>query len=106
MESVYSILELPVRAGDGDELADRFAELRIFELAGRHGGLRSARLLRPLESGRPFVVVSEWDAAESYRAWLADPERTRVNAELLPLLDGELRGGPYEALDGQGGGAT
>jgi heme-degrading monooxygenase HmoA len=109
MSGGYSILELPVACGEADEFVRRFAELRIFELAGRSGGLRGARLLRPERPERPFVVVAEWDAEERYLGWLGDPERSRVNAELAFLLDGEMRGGFYEEAhrwpreDGQDG---
>lgn len=95
MSRCFSILELPVAEGAEDAFARRFAELRIFETAGRPGGLLAARLLRPEAPDRPFYVVAEWDAPESYRAWLADPERARVNAPLAPLLAREARGSLY-----------
>jgi heme-degrading monooxygenase HmoA len=94
---VFSILQLPVLPGRGPELVRRFDELRIFELAGEHAGLRSARLLQPREPDEPFVVVAEWDTAEAYDTWLMHPERARINEELLPLLAGEPRGGLFTA---------
>ena len=36
---------------------------------------------------------------DAYHAWLAHDERARVNAELAPLLDGELRGELYSVAD-------
>lgn len=99
MANFFAILLLPVRHESQDDFVRRFSELRIFALAGHRAGLRAARLLRPADQGEPFVVVSEWDTEESYRAWIADPERTRVNAGLLPFLDGELRGGLYDAAE-------
>ena len=110
MTTFFAILQLPVRHDGEDEFVRRFAELGIFELCGSRTGLLAARLLRPADRGEPFVVVSEWDGEESYRAWIADPERNRVNAGLLPFLEGELRGGLYNAAeswraeDGRGGG--
>jgi heme-degrading monooxygenase HmoA len=94
---VYSILEFTVLPGRGPELVRRFDELRIFELAGEHAGLRTARLLQPREPDQPFVVVAEWDTAEAYDTWRMHPERARINEELRPLLAGELRGGLYTA---------
>jgi heme-degrading monooxygenase HmoA len=94
---VYSLLQLPAAEGGGDALVRRFAELAVFELAAEHAGLRAAQLLRPGASGDPFLVLAEWDAPESYRAWLEHPARARVNDELARLLDGELRGGLYTA---------
>ena len=94
-QRVHSILSLRAVAGHEDELVRRFAELRIFELAAEHAGLRAARLLRPGAPGDPFLVLAEWDSARDYDRWLAHPERARVNAELAPLLDGDLHGGVY-----------
>lgn len=91
-----SLLEFRAAPGRGDDVVRGYGEQRIFETCAGRGGLRSARLLRPLDEGEAFVVVAEWDDAQSYRAWLADPERARVNAPLAPLLDGESRGGLYE----------
>ena len=99
MTNFFAILLLPVRHDGQDEFVRRFAELGIFELCGQRTGLLAARLLRPADRGAPFVVVSEWDSEESYRAWIADPERTRVNAGLLPFLEGELRGGLYNPVE-------
>lgn len=96
---VYSILSMPAAAGDEEELLHRFAELRIFDLAGKLAGLRAARLLRPSTPNEPFLVLAEWDTADAYHAWLAHDERARVNAELAPLLDGELRGELYSVAD-------
>jgi heme-degrading monooxygenase HmoA len=96
---VYSILSMPAAAGREDELVRRFAGLRIFELAGKLAGLRAARLLRPSAPNEPFLVLAEWDTADAYRNWLAHDERARVNSELTPLLDGELRGVIYSVVD-------
>jgi heme-degrading monooxygenase HmoA len=97
-DPVYSILQVPVSAGGGDELLRRFAELGVFELAAEHAGLCAARLLRPSVPGEPFLVLAEWATAESYQAWLAHPARARVNEQLEPFLGGEPRGGLYAAV--------
>jgi heme-degrading monooxygenase HmoA len=98
----HSILLVPVIPERHAEFVRRFAELRIFELAGERAGLRAARLLRPDAQDEPFIVVAEWDTAEAYRGWLTHPERARVNAELTPLLGGELHGGLYVAAESWG----
>ena len=54
MSGFYSVLELPVSEERRDELVRGFAELGVFELAGRSGALRSARLLRPAAPGQPL----------------------------------------------------
>jgi heme-degrading monooxygenase HmoA len=91
--TVVSVLWLRVRPGAEDELASAFAELGVFEHSRRSGGFRSGRLLRPLGTGAPFLVVAEWDGAEAYERWLANPVREELRAGLEPLLAGEVAGG-------------
>jgi len=93
--AVVSLLQLRVAPGMGADLVRGFGELRIFELAGEHAGLRAARLLEPREPDAPYLVVAEWDRAEDYDAWLAHPERARVNEQLAHLLAGAPAGGLY-----------
>jgi heme-degrading monooxygenase HmoA len=102
---VYSILRIPVRPGSEDAFADRFAQLRIFELCGESGTLRAARLLRPTsDATSTFVVVAEWDSIEAYQGWLDNPLRERLSLDLESLLDGEMSGGAFSvahAYDGR-----
>jgi heme-degrading monooxygenase HmoA len=94
--SVVSVLRLHVRAGAEAELADAYRRLDIFELARESGGFRSGRLLRPVVPGKPFLVVSEWDAAADYERWLASPVRSGLADELEPLLTGDPESAVYE----------
>jgi heme-degrading monooxygenase HmoA len=95
--TVVSVLVLPVRAGAADAVARAFAELEIFEHSRRSGGFRGGRLLRPIDDGEPFLVVAEWDDADAYRRWLANPVRERLRAGLEALVPGgELVGTVYE----------
>jgi heme-degrading monooxygenase HmoA len=91
--TVVSVLSVPVRAGAEDDLVRAFDELGIFAKARRSGGFRGGRLLRPLEAGGPFLVVAEWDDADSYRGWLDNPVRERLSARLEPLLAGQVAAG-------------
>jgi heme-degrading monooxygenase HmoA len=93
---VVSVLQLPVRLGAEDELADAYSRFGIFDLARESGGFRSGRLLRPLAEGEPFLVVAEWDDPGDYERWLASPVRAGLGDELEPLLDGEPEGTIYE----------
>jgi heme-degrading monooxygenase HmoA len=83
---VVSVLQIAVKPGSEDELVRAFSEQEIFEHSRRSGGFVGGRLLRPLTSGEPFVVVAEWENAESYQAWLNNPVRDRLSAALEPLL--------------------
>ena len=96
--TVLSILRLVPRPGAADELARRFGALGIFEHSRRSGGFLEGRLLRPLE-GDAFVVVAEWETPEAYQAWLDNPLRATLGAELEPLLDADVRSGQlYEEV--------
>jgi heme-degrading monooxygenase HmoA len=90
---------MPAAVGCEEEFVRRTSELRIFELAGKLAGLRADRLLRASTPNEPFLVLAEWDTADAYRAWLAHDERARVNSELAPHLDGELRGALYSVAE-------
>lgn len=96
--TVLSILRLVPRPGAADELARRFGALGIFEHSRRSGGFLDGRLLRPLGGGA-FLVVAEWETPEAYEAWLDNPQRATLGAELEPLLDTDVSSGQlYEEV--------
>lgn len=93
---VVSVLPIAARAGAEEEFERAFGELAVFDHACHSRGFRSGRLLRPLESGQPFLVVAEWDDAASYRRWLGNPVREELKAKLAPLVaEDVLKGGLY-----------
>ena len=95
--TVASVLPLVVRPGAEDDLVRLFADLAVFEQARRSGGFVGGRLLRPLAAGDPFLVIADWDSADSYRDWLENPVRAELAARLEPLLADEVApGGLYE----------
>jgi heme-degrading monooxygenase HmoA len=83
---VVSVLQLAVRVGAEDDLVRAFEEQDVFGHSRRSGGFLGGRLLRPLVPGDPVVVIAEWDSAESYRGWLANPIRGALSAAIAPLL--------------------
>lgn len=94
--TVASVLPLVVRPGAEDDLVRLFADLAVFEQARRSGGFVGGRLLRPLAAGDPFLVIADWDSADSYQDWLENPVRAELAARLEPLLADEVaRGGLY-----------
>lgn len=97
---VLSVLRIPVRPGCEEPLVRSFGELGVFERAACHAGFRSGRILRPLQSGDPIVVIAEWDGPEWYRAWLADPVRGDLQSAVADLVDGEMAGGIYVEATG------
>jgi heme-degrading monooxygenase HmoA len=91
--SVVSVLGIQVRPGAEEEFTRSFVDLDVFEHARRSGGFRSGRLLRPVVEGEPFLVVADWDDAESYHGWLNNPIRAELNAKIEPLVAESVPGG-------------
>jgi heme-degrading monooxygenase HmoA len=91
--TVVSVLMLPVREGAGEELVRTFARLEIFEHSRQSGGFLSGRLHRPLGHDDSFLVLAEWESAEAYQGWLANPSRAELAERLAPLLSDEVAAG-------------
>jgi heme-degrading monooxygenase HmoA len=88
--TVLSMLRLHAR--DDVDLAAAFAELEVFEHSRRSGGFLGGRLLRPVEEGG-YLVLAEWEDVEAYRAWLDNPSRAELGAQLEPLLTDDVASG-------------
>lgn len=87
--SVVSVLRLPVRPGSEDALEQSFVDLGVFHHSAESGGFLGGRLLRS-EGGGHFLVIAEWESADSYRGWLENPVREELGARIESLLDGEV----------------
>jgi heme-degrading monooxygenase HmoA len=101
--SVVSVLRLPVRPGQIEELARAFDALDVFGHSERSGGFLGGRFLRPLAEGAPVVVIEEWETPESYQGWLDNPVRNELSEQLAPLLADEVAAGElYEEISMRG----
>lgn len=49
-------------------------------------GYISGETLRALDNPSKFVVLSNWNSAEDWKAWEKDPERAKLQEDLAPLL--------------------
>lgn len=67
-----------------DDYRDRFETL--FQTRARAidrlPGFRSMQVLRPAEDGDRYLIVSQWDSEDDFKAWLKSPE----------FLEGHKRG--------------
>jgi heme-degrading monooxygenase HmoA len=88
--TVVSVLRLSARPGA--DLAAAYAELGIFELSRLSGGFLGGRLLRAMDGDR-YLVIAEWVDAEAYQAWLDNPIRSELGAQLGPLLTDDVTPG-------------
>jgi heme-degrading monooxygenase HmoA len=88
--TVVSVLRLHER--DGADLAAAFAQLEVFEHSRRSGGFLGGRLLRSVDDSG-YLVVAEWEDADAYRAWLDNPVRLELGAQLELLLTEDVAPG-------------
>jgi heme-degrading monooxygenase HmoA len=52
-------------------------------------GYISGETLRALDDPNKFLVLSNWNSADDWKAWEKDPERLKLQQELAPLLIGK-----------------
>lgn len=93
--TVVSVLRLPIRTGHEEEFLRVFTELDIFTHPRRSGGLRSGRLLRPLDVEEPFLVIAEWEDPDAYEGWLENPVREQLRERLGPVVSCDVKAGTF-----------
>ncbi len=59
-------------------------------------GLLGNELLRRVDDGRRFAVMSEWESLSAFREWEAGPAHRAATAPLRPYHDQEMAVGIYE----------
>lgn len=79
------------------------AKLQLLMLQARTkvlkaNGYISGETLRALDNPRKFVVLSNWNSAEAWRAWKNDPERIKLQMEIQSLLKGKEKCTVYTHL--------
>ncbi|MGI3783444.1 MAG: antibiotic biosynthesis monooxygenase family protein [Janthinobacterium lividum] len=85
IRSVLRLRAVPERA---DLVTRLYVDHAILERARAFGGCRDAQLLRGTgDDGATFLVMADWDTAEDYQRWVADPWRADVSRLLAELLD-------------------
>ena len=70
------------------------ARLRLFMTQSRTKAIKakgyiSGETLRALDDPDKFIVLSNWNSVEDWKAWEKDPERVKLQQELGPLLVGK-----------------
>ncbi|HEX3790586.1 MAG TPA: antibiotic biosynthesis monooxygenase family protein [Pseudonocardiaceae bacterium] len=99
---IRSILVLRAKVGRAQAVEDFYRERGIIERSEGFPGCRGTMLLRSTDDGpETHVVVADWDDADAYGRWVADPWRDAVTVDLMELLDtasGPVVGKLYEAV--------
>jgi heme-degrading monooxygenase HmoA len=94
--SVRVIIERQVEPGQE-------ARLRLFMTQSRTKAIKakgyiSGETLKALDDPNKFIVLSNWNSAEDWNAWVKDPERVKLQEELKPLLTGKEKCTVYTHL--------
>jgi heme-degrading monooxygenase HmoA len=69
--TVVKINAITVRAGSGDELAERFA--RRAGAVDDADGFEGFELLRPTDDRETWLVLTRWRDDEAFDAWVSSP---------------------------------
>ncbi|MGX6513697.1 MAG: antibiotic biosynthesis monooxygenase family protein [Schaalia turicensis] len=69
--TVVKINAISVPEGAGEHFEARFAARE--GAVDQRPGFLSFRLLRPLNEGERYLVVTEWESEEDFTAWCSDP---------------------------------
>ncbi|MEM9033116.1 MAG: antibiotic biosynthesis monooxygenase family protein [Actinomycetota bacterium] len=82
---IRTYLELEVRAGQSDRLAELFERRGILRASLEQPGCRSAELTIS-DDGLTAIVTASWDDLAAYQGWVARSDRTDSADELNALL--------------------
>jgi heme-degrading monooxygenase HmoA len=84
--TVRIIIEREVEQGQEARLRQLMTLARTKAIKAK--GYISGETLRALDDPNRFLVISNWNSAEDWKAWEKDPERAKLQEELAPLLMG------------------
>jgi len=84
--TVRIIIEREVEPGQEARLQQLMTLARTKAIKAK--GYISGETLRAIDNPNKFVVLSNWNSAEDWKAWERDPERAKLQQELAPLLLG------------------
>lgn len=85
---IRSVLALQAKDDCHAALEDFYREHRVLEISRSFPGCLGATLWRSVDTSRTtHVVIADWQDANAYDQWVADPFRARTSTGLAALLD-------------------
>jgi len=84
--TVRVVIEREVEPGHEAKLQQLMMQAR--SKAVKSKGYISGETLRAVDNPNKFLVLSNWNSAEDWKAWEKNPERGKLQAEIAPLLLG------------------
>jgi heme-degrading monooxygenase HmoA len=98
---IRTFLDLAVRAGHAEQLADAFRRLGILDESVAQPGCLSAELSVSAD-GRTVTVTATWDSPDAYDAWTSRGDRgdlaEHLNVHLERPLDATTVGRVHRVL--------
>ncbi|XKE46441.1 antibiotic biosynthesis monooxygenase [Halomonas organivorans] len=85
-----------VNPGYEEEFEARF-RARAGEI-DRQPGFKAMRVLRPQGNQAPYVVETEWESQDAFRAWVGSDDFKRAHANPLPA-EATAEGGGLEQFE-------
>jgi heme-degrading monooxygenase HmoA len=85
--TVRVIIEREVEPGQEARLRLLMTQARTKAIHAK--GYISGETLRALDNPNKFIVLSNWNSADDWKAWEKSPERIKLIQELEPLLMGK-----------------
>ena len=73
---------VPVNPGWETQFEERFRQ-RAGQVERQPGFVRM-QVLRPVSEGTPYVVLTVWESAEAFQAWVDSDDFQRAHANPLP----------------------
>lgn len=84
--TVRVLIEREVEQGQEMKLHQIMTQVR--SKAMRAKGYISGETLRALDAPNKYLVISNWNSVEDWKAWEKNPERIKIMQDLGPLLTG------------------
>ena len=94
--TVRVLIERQVEPGQEARLRLLMTQSRTKAIKAK--GYISGETLRALDDPTKFLVLSNWNSAEDWKAWEKEPERAKLQKELEPLLIGKEKCTVYTHL--------
>jgi heme-degrading monooxygenase HmoA len=82
--AVRVIIEREVKPEQEPKLRDLMTRTRMKAL--RAEGYISGETVRAMDNPNKYIILSNWNSVEDWKAWEKSPERLELEQEIEPLL--------------------
>ncbi len=85
--TIRVLIERQVEPGQESRLQQIMTQSRVRAMKAK--GYISGETLRALDNPSRFLVISNWNSVEDWKAWEKSSERAKIQEDLAPLLLGK-----------------